>query len=151
MTTNLFPVGFGERMYLVPVDAVERGIGLSRAREIVRQAMTEPGVAASLRSMAQTRSFAFDIDDDRVCESVAAMIADGELVLVHLRPTEPYRIPGRSAEARREAEAPRLSDLLEQQPVRSKETKRAVTWIEIQCVGDRGESFAGAMLELRDP
>lgn len=131
-------LGAGRQGMLVPWHDIERFTDVEGARRLLRQAQ---GFAATdLRELVGAHGRLGGLDDDEVIDAAAEMLASGRFVLV----TIGRRHAGSSVRpgAERSGEAwPHLPKLSELAP-------KPTTWFEVQCVGTRGQTYAGAQVRL---
>ena len=131
---------------LVPVQDVERCGDVESARRLLSHANPH---ASALRALAGDAGGDDGLaDDDEVIDAVAQLIASGRYVVVRLR--RPHadtsgRRGGPDGTLDDWSNAPLLSDLLPRNVVPT------TTWIEIRCVGRRGQSYGGWPVRVRLP
>jgi hypothetical protein len=132
---------FGPELVLVPANEVERFHDVDAARKFLSAGGAE---ASALREfVGASRSFG-ELDDGAVLDAAAEMLASGQYLIV--RSPEAYGSARRPATRDDDdwSNIPRLSEL-------APPTALEPSWIEIDCLGVAGGSFAGASVRIELP
>jgi hypothetical protein len=131
----------GPDVVLVPAEDVERFHDVDAARRFLSQA--DAGAASSLRDLTGARSFG-DLDEDAVLDAAAEMLASGRYVVLRTQRSYGSAQRPNGREDDDWSNIPRLSEL----PPSSTEEP---SWIEIECIGVAGGSFAGGSVRIELP
>lgn len=141
-----------DAILLVSWHAVERVIDRHRARSLVAAGLEDASAASELRQLAERLAFRVGLTDADVLDILADRMTSGELVLVVSDSEQLGRPPpSRQAENAWSESIPRLADLARTPPEPRGPIATSPEWLELCIVGERGQSYAGAPVRIRDP
>jgi outer membrane protein OmpA-like peptidoglycan-associated protein len=138
---------------LVPWHAVERLSDHHHARSLLTTALEHPTAASELRHLAEQLTFRVGLSDAEVLEVLVDQVTSGNFVVVRRDSEQPSgRPPSMHAEAGEWRKSiPRLADLSRTEREYRPRSAGSPTWIELSVVGERGQSYAGSQIRIRDP